>query len=204
VRLLLSTLLTLGLFGQATAQKDTSVVKADTLLEKHFYLHEVERNGITLPEINIKEVLIVGSPRSEKKLPYWKYDRLIYNLKKVYPYAVIVKSRLAEINAGLEKIKDDHARKKYLRQTERELFGEYEDDVKDMTITQGRLLLKLIDRETANTSYDLIRQYRGSFSAAFWQSIARIFGTNLKEGYDPEGEDLLIESLMHEIENGNL
>lgn len=73
-----------------------------------------------------------------------------------------------------------------------------------MTISQGRLLIKLIDRETMNTSYELIRQYRGSLSAAFWQGIARIFGTNLKEEYDPYGEDIIIEIIVTEIESGNL
>ncbi len=186
------------------AQTDTSGIRKDSLADRRYYLHEVERNGVTLPEINIKEVLIVGNPKTEKKLPYWKYDRLIYNLKKVYPYALIVRSRLSQINGELQKIPDDRARKKYLRQVEKDIFGEYEDDVRDMTITQGKLLIKLIDRETANTSFELIRQYRGSFSAAFWQSIARLFGTNLKDAYDPEGEDSLIESLLHEIESGNL
>jgi len=73
-----------------------------------------------------------------------------------------------------------------------------------MTITQGRLLIKLIDRETQNTSYELIRQYRGGLSAAFWQGVARIFGTNLKEEYDPYGEDALIELIIINIEAGLL
>jgi hypothetical protein len=76
--------------------------------------------------------------------------------------------------------------------------------MRQMTITQGRLLIKLIDRETQNTSYDLIKDYRGKFSAAFWQSIARIFSTNLKEEYDPYGEDALIEILIFEIESGRI
>ena len=79
-----------------------------------------------------------------------------------------------------------------------------EDDVRDMTITQGKLLIKLIDRETLNTSYELIKQYRGGFSAAFWQSIARIFGTNLKAEYDPYGEDAIMEIILQEIETGKL
>ena len=74
----------------------------------------------------------------------------------------------------------------------------------DMTITQGRLLIKLIDRETQNTSYTLIRQYRGGLSAAFWQGIARIFGTNLKDEYDPYGEDALIEMIVNDLEDGRL
>jgi hypothetical protein len=202
--LLFVILLLFAWLAQLPAQTDTTGIKADSAAGKHFYLHEVERNGISLPEINIKEVLIVGNAATSRKLPYGKYERLTYNLKKVYPYALIVRSRLASINTELEKIPDDRARKKYLRQVEKDVFGEYEDDVRDMTITQGKLLIKLIDRETANTSYELIRQYRGSFSAAFWQSIARIFGTNLKDAYDPEGQDSLIESLLHEIEIGNL
>ena len=129
---------------------------------------------------------------------------MVYNLKKVYPYALMVRSRLDSINRELVTMPEDRQRKKYLRQVEKGLFGEYEDDVRDMTITQGRLLIKLIDRETLNTSYDLIRQYRGTFSAAFWQSIARIFGTNLKEEYDPYGKDAIIEIILHEIESGNL
>ena len=73
-----------------------------------------------------------------------------------------------------------------------------------MTITQGRLLIKLIDRETHNTSYKLIRDYRGKFPAVFWQGIARIFGTNLKDVYDPFGEDALIELIINEIDEGRL
>jgi hypothetical protein len=105
---------------------------------------------------------------------------------------------------ALESIPDDKQRKKYLRQIEKDVFGEYEDDIRDMTISQGKLLIKLIDRETLNTSYELIRQYRGGLSAAFWQSIARIFGSNLKAEYDPYGEDAIIEIILQEIETGKL
>jgi hypothetical protein len=84
------------------------------------------------------------------------------------------------------------------------VFAEYEDDMREMTMTQGRLLIKLVDRETQNTSYDLIRDFRGKFTAAFWQGIARIFGTNLKEEYDADGEDAPIELIINEIEAGRL
>lgn len=87
---------------------------------------------------------------------------------------------------------------------EKDVFNEFEDDIKDMTITQGKLLIKLIDRETQNTSYELIKDYRGGLTAAFWQGIARIFGTNLKEEYDPFGNDALIEVILMEIEDGKL
>lgn len=180
------------------------MLKNDTLPGNYYKLHIVKRNGISLPEINIKEVVIIGQPSTSKKFPFWRYQRLVYNLKKVYPYAIVVRSRLDAINNELEKIKDDGDRKKYLRQVEKDIFGEYEDDVRDMTITQGKLLIKLIDRETMNTSYALIREYRGTFSAFFWQSIARLFGTNLKEEYDPYGEDIIMEIIVQEIETGRL
>jgi hypothetical protein len=193
-----------GFLIMISGQTDSSLHEIDTLPENYYRLHSVEREGESLPEINIKEVVIIGRPGTSKKFPFHKYQRLVYNLKKVYPYAMVVRARLEEINTELEKIPDDKLRKKYLRKVEKDVFGEYEDDIRDMTITQGKLLIKLIDRETMNTSYELIRQYRGGFSAAFWQSIARIFGTNLKEEYDPYGEDAIMEIILLEIESGDL
>ncbi len=188
----------------SSAQNDTSVFRIDTLPKNFFMLHTKERDGLSLPEIDLKEVVIIGRPSDAKKFPYRKYERMIYNLKKVYPYGLVVRSRLTQINHELLSITDEKERKKYLRNAEKDIFGEYEDDVRDMTITQGKLLIKLIDRETQNTSYDLIQEYRGNFSAAFWQGIARIFGTNLKAEYDPYGEDAIMEIILQEIEAGKL
>jgi hypothetical protein len=122
----------------------------------------------------------------------------------VYPYALIVRVKLEDVNRELEKISGDKEMKKYIRDVEKNVFGDYEDDMRNMTLTQGRLLIKLIDRETQNTSYELIRQYRGGLSAAFWQGIARIFGTDLKAEYDPYGEDAIIEQIISDIEAGRI
>lgn len=204
MRIQFTILLFLGISISVSGQTDTNGFISDTLPEDYYKLHSVERDGISLPEINIREAVIIGRPSTSKKFPYWKYERLVNNLKKVYPYALVVRARLEQINAALENIPDDKQRKKYLRQIEKDVFGEYEDDIRDMTISQGKLLIKLIDRETLNTSYELIRQYRGGFSAAFWQSIARIFGSNLKAEYDPYGEDAIMEIILREIEAGKL
>ena len=187
-----------------SGQTDTGRQLIDTLPGNYYQLHTVERDGISLPEIEIKEVVIIGRPSTARKFPFNRYQRLIYNLKKVYPYALVIRAKLNEANDQLASLPDEKERKKYLRQFEKNLFGEYEDDVRDMTITQGKLLIKLIDRETYNTSFDLIRQYRGNISAAFWQGIARIFGTNLKAEYDPFGEDAVMEIILNEMEAGNL
>lgn len=200
ILLLVFFLLPLG----AAGQKDTSVIIPDTSQKRLFLLNEVERNGEKLPEVAIKEVTILGKKGPARRAFYRRYDRLTYNIRKVYPYALIVRDKMAEVNQALESIENDKERKEYLKGVEELVLGEYEDDMMDMTITQGKLLIKLIDRETQNTSYELIKLYRGGFSAAFWQGIARIFGTNLKAEYDPFGEDAAIEAIIHDIEQGIL
>lgn len=202
---LLSAILILFFYvSDATAQIDSLKQRNDTLQGRSFLLQKVNRNGVTLPEIEIKEVTVYAHPRFPRKSDFRKYERLIYNLKKVYPYALIVRSRLARVDDDMRNINNEIGRKEYLKKVEKDVFAEYEGAIRDMTITQGRLLIKLIDRETLNTSYTLIKDYRGKIAAAFWQGIARIFGTNLKEEYDPYGEDALIESIILEIDAGNL
>jgi hypothetical protein len=202
---LLSVILILFFYvSDATAQIDSLKQRNDTLQGRSFLLQKVNRNGLTLPEIEIKEVTVYAHPRFPRKSDFRKYERLIYNLKKVYPYALIVRSRLARVDDDMRNINNEIGRKEYLKKVEKDVFAEYEGAIRDMTITQGRLLIKLIDRETLNTSYTLIKDYRGKIAAAFWQGIARIFGTNLKEEYDPYGEDALIESIILEIDAGNL
>jgi hypothetical protein len=204
VKLLSAILIFFIYVSYATAQTDSLKQRSDTLQGRSFLLQKVNRNGVTLPEVEIKEVTVYAHPRFQRKSDFRKYERLIYNLKKVYPYALIVRSRLARVDADMRNINNEIDRKEYLKKVEKDVFAEYESAIRDMTITQGRLLIKLIDRETLNTSYTLIKDYRGKIAAAFWQGIARIFGTNLKEEYDPYGEDALIESIILEIDAGNL
>ncbi len=189
-----------------TRQVRDTLNVTDTLPGKVYVLQNVQRDGLTLPEVEIKEVTIVAqqkksSPR-RARAQLRQYDRLIYNLKKTYPYAVIAREKLAEVNSQLEAVTDEKERRELLKNVEKEILDEFEDDARNMTVTQGRLLIKLIDRETQNTSYELIKQYRGFISASFWQGIARIFGSNLKAEYDPFGEDALIELIVRDIEMG--
>ena len=204
MRFIISILFSLVFLEIASGQIDTSSQRTDTLPQNYFLLHTRERDGVKLPEVDLKEVLIIGRPSNSKKFPFRRYERMIYNLKKVYPYGIVVRARLEQVNHALMNIPDEKEKKKYLREVEKDAFGEYEDDIRDLTITQGKLLIKIIDRETRNTSYELIQYYRGNFSAAFWQGIARIFGTNLKAEYDPYGEDAVMEIILQEIEAGKL
>jgi hypothetical protein len=204
LRLLLIILLIVFAISSVSAQTDSLKHKTDSLPDRFYLLQNVDRDGEKLPEIEIKEITILGDRKLFPGFQYWRYERLVYNVKKVYPYSLIVRDKLKDVNASLEKLPDDKERKKYIRDIEKQVFRDYEGDMKNMTITQGRLLIKLIDRETNNTSYDLIKEYRGKISASFWQGIARLFGTNLKEEYDPVGDDLLIEMIISEIEEGKI
>ena len=199
-------ILILIIYFDLSAQTDTSKQKNDTLPDRFYLLQKVERNGVTMPEVEIKEVTIVGggSRNTGRKRDFRKYEKLIYNIKKVYPYAVVVRERLTRVNEEMKTIESERERKTYLKEVEKDVFSQYEDEIAHLTITQGKILIKLIDRETQNTSYDLIKEYRGRISAAFWQGIARLFGTNLKAEYDRFGDDAAIEMILLEIEAGRL
>ena len=187
-----------------SGQEDSLKNKVDSLPGRFYIIPKVNRDGVTMPEIEIKEVTVTGKSKSARKSEIRVYERLIYNVKKVYPYALMVRKRLNQVNEELKNITDDKERRKYIRAVEKDVFSQYEGDMRDLTMTQGRLLIKLIDRETQNTSYELIREYRGKFTAAFWQGIARIFGTNLKDEYDGYGVDSMIELIINEIDAGRL
>jgi hypothetical protein len=133
-----------------------------------------------------------------------RYFRLEKKVLKVYPYASAAAKLMEEYDAHLGELETEKERKKYLKEAEKELKAEFEGDIRNMTISEGLILIKLIDRETGDTSYDLIQELKGSFSAFIWQGVARLFGSNLKQEYDPVEEDILIEEIVRRIENGDI
>lgn len=167
-------------------------------------LNQMVRDGDTLLHSNIEEVYIYPVPQFSNRRDLRRYRRLVYNLKIVYPYAILAADKLDEMNEIFVELETERERKRFVKRLESELKEEFEGELKSLTITQGRLLIKLIDRETGNTSYELVRELRGSFSAFFWQAIARLFGSNLKAEFDAEGEDKLIDQIVHLIENGQI
>jgi len=189
----------LATYGQSVKQESV-----DTVRSVYHVLREATFDGQTYPLVELREIVVYGRMPRGVKFNYRRHARLVYNVRRVYPYAVLVRDEFGRINRLLETIPTEKARENFLRQYEKELFGKYEGDIRKMTFTQGKILIKLIDRETQNTSYDLIREYRGKFSAFFWQGIARIFGSDLKSTYDPDGDDYLIEEVVREIEAGRL
>ncbi|MCP4313695.1 MAG: DUF4294 domain-containing protein [Bacteroidetes bacterium] len=136
-------------------------------------------------------------------LSYKRRDRrLVRNVKRAYPYAKIAGIELKELDERLARLKSEDEQKEYIDRAEKQIMNKFEKDVKKLTITQGIILVKLIDRETGHTSYEVIKDLKGGFTAFFWQGIARIFGNNLKAEYDPGGVDAKIEDIVRGIEAG--
>ncbi|MBR3566992.1 MAG: DUF4294 domain-containing protein [Salinivirgaceae bacterium] len=158
----------------------------------------IDDNGDTIPNVNIKTVTV---RRFSKRRQQIKYDKLVRNVKKAYPFAVAARDELANMNAQLVGV-EGRDRERYIKEYEKQMFKKYEKDLRALTISQGRILLKLVDREIDNTAYELVKEYRGSFSAFFWQGVARLFGENLKSEYDPDEEDMYIEEIVQLIEAG--
>jgi hypothetical protein len=153
---------------------------------------------ISLPPAKASAKRVFKSKREEKK-----YRRLIYHIKKAYPYAKLAGQRMREVE---EEVKDmtPRERKKRMKQLEKEIKRDYEGDLMKLSFTQGRILIKLLDRETGNISYDIIKEFRGGFTAWFFQGVAKMFDYDLKTEYDPEGKDKLIEQIVQKIERGEL
>lgn len=166
--------------------------------------HIVVIEGDTIYISSIDEVIIFPKPKFNSKRQWRKYYRLIKHIKKVYPLVKAAGEKYDSISAKMMSLSTEKQKRIYIKLAEKEIMEEYEDDIRNLTITQGRILLKLIDREIGETSYDLLKELKSSFTAFFWQTIARIFGQNLKSEFDAEGEDRLINEIMILMENGQL
>ena len=126
------------------------------------------------------------------------------NVVKTYPYARVTKELLSEYEHDLAQIERNGDQDLYVKLAEAELRAEFEAEVKELTTSQGRVLIKLIDRETGSTSYALVKQLKGGFQAWVWQGVAQLFGNDLKDEYDAQGEDRMIEVIVQRIERGEL
>lgn len=161
-------------------------------------------DGDTIPLYRFDPVYIFATPTFKNKQEERRYGKLKRYVVKVYPYAKIAGEMLQYFDDTLATITSEYKRKKYIKSVEEQLMNEFEGELKKLTIKQGIILVKLIDRETGNTSYELVKELRGSFSAFIWQGLARLFGSNLKLEYDPNGEDSAIEDIVLRIESGQI
>lgn len=159
-------------------------------------------DGDTVGLVDIRAAVIFPTVKIENRRQQVRYDKLVHNVKKVYPYAKLAGQKLREYRDILDTIPNEKDRKKFMKKAEKELEAQFGDEIKDLTFSQGKILIKLVYRETGNSTFDIVKDLRGGFTAFIWQTMARIFGYNLKNGYDPSGEDQAIEQIILMIEAG--
>jgi len=175
----------------AHAQTD----KNDTIMVRGVII-----DGDTIPYQYISVINIYAERKFKNKRAFEKYSKLRRDVLKVWPYAKITEKKFNELAVQLGMTNDERVKKALVNKTEKEIKARFEGELKNLTITQGRILIKLIDRQTGNTSYVVLEELKGNLSAFFWQSLARLFGHNLKAHYDPNGEDAEIEKIIKTIE----
>lgn len=172
--------------------------------DKQHKTYATVEQGDTIPMGYLESVYVFPREKFNSRQDERYYWKLVRDVKKVYPLSKIVYYTLSETMDYIETLPDQSSRDKHLHNMERDLVKEYEPVLRKMTYSQGKILIKLIDRECKTSSYELIRAYRGSLAAGFWQGVARIFRIDLKTGYDPVREDYLLERIVIKVEQGQL
>jgi len=164
----------------------------------------IEENGDTTLIVFLPEVNIDLMQRYMQITETNKGRRLANNVKVVYPYAKLAGAKMQEYDSILANVSDKAERSRLMKQAEKEISDQYTAELKNLTITQGLILVRLIDRETGNTSYQVVQELRGKVRAFFYQGFARLWGYNLKTEYDPHNnpEDDDIETIMLLLERG--
>ncbi len=185
---LLTTSLSKQVFAQ-TSQYDTVRVEAFITPE-----------GDTIPQSWLPTVL-VSAVQTRALRNYWNnWTRLRNAVYVTYPYAISASKVIRSVNAQLANVTDEKLRKQIIRSREKELKRDFADKVTNLSVYQGKVLMKLINRETGNNCYQLIKEYKGGLNAGIWQTVAFVFGSSLKQPYNPKGDDVEIEKLVLEVQ----
>lgn len=166
--------------------------------------YTVTDQGDTVYLDSIDPVWIFPKGRKMRGSDWRRYYKLVYNFNKVYPYALVGRKMMAQVNKTLaQDVTKRSQRNQYVNDVEKELFRIFEKDIRNMTISQGLVLMRLVDRECGMSAFEIIKTYENGFAANFWQLVAKIFSQNLKTRYDPsKGEDANIEKLCKIWDSG--
>lgn len=163
-------------------------------------LGAVIENGDTIAMVYLDDVEHIDKlPRKWVKKQA-AFNRLKYNIYKTYPYAVIAAGVLKDYDMNMSMIKDKKAQKAYTKSVERELKAKFKGDLENLTISQGQVLVKLINRQTGRNCFSIIKEVKGGFNAVVYQSVAVLFNNNLRREYDPTGNDRDMEMIVRELE----
>ncbi|MEE1098371.1 MAG: DUF4294 domain-containing protein [Alistipes sp.] len=157
----------------------------------------IDERGDSIIEVQVKPVYLYN-----RGIDMRKWRRLVIAVKKVYPIAQTAREKMQDMEDELSRLETKQEQREYIKGIYNEIKAEYTPVLKKMTRSQGRVLIKLIDRETEYTAYEILKEFRGGFVAGFWQTVGKIFGHDLKTGYDKDGEDKMIEQIVVYYEAG--
>jgi hypothetical protein len=160
--------------------------------------------GDTIAVIQLPTVIVFPELKFRNDKERRQYDKLVRDVKRTLPYAKMVYATLIETYEYIQTLPNNKAREAHLKRMEKDLFREYKPELKKLTLSQGKLLIKLVDRECNQTSYHLVSAYLGGFRAGFWNLFAGMFGASLKSEYDPTGKDALTERVVLLVEHGQI
>lgn len=160
----------------------------------------VDENGDTIPEGWLEPVEVYGKMSEKMRKKWAEWTRLRNAIYVTYPYAKAAGKVMNEINTQLVNVSDRKKRKAIIKSREKDLKREFADKVKNLSVYQGKVLMKLIYRETGDNCYEIISEYKGSFTATMWQTVAVIFGSNLKQNYDANGNEKAYEIIVRDVE----
>lgn len=161
-------------------------------------------NGDTIPHITLRLIYVYPELKFKNKRQERYYYKLVRDVKKTLPLAKEVRNAVIETYEYLETIPDEEAKQKHIKAVEKGLKKQYTPRMKKLTFSQGKLLIKLVDRECNQSSFQLVRAFMGPFKAGFYQTFAALFGASLKKEYRPDDEDKMIERVATLVENGQL
>lgn len=160
--------------------------------------------GDTIPYVNLPTVYIFKPMKFKNKRQMSNYYRLIRDVKKVLPISKEINRAIIETYEYMMTLPNEKARQKHMKAVEKSLKEQYTPRMKKLTFRQGKLLIKLIDRQTHSTGYELVKAFMGPFKAGFYQTFAALFGASLKKQYDPLGDDIITEQVILMVESGQL
>ncbi|HTQ65511.1 MAG TPA: DUF4294 domain-containing protein [Puia sp.] len=179
----------------AQQQNSSKYGPNDTLLVPTYVI-----NGDTIPARTLMMVWVSAPMTHAMRRRIEEWTRLRNAVYVTYPYARKAGIIMNEMNVRLAKMTNEGERKSYIKSKEKDLKKEFADPLEKLSVYQGKVLMKLINRQTGNNCYDIIREYKGAFTARFWQTVAFFFGSNLKQPYDANGDDQQMELIVQEVE----
>ena len=191
--------------GEAFAQEEEPELRVKVKAYEG-YTHIIDQYGDTCRLTYIREIVVFPPLKFKNKKEEQFYWRTVRDVRKTLPYAKLAFATLCETYEYIQTIPDKKERERHLKTLEKDIFQQYKPVVKKMTKTQGKVMLKLINRETDQTGFNIVKAFLGSFRAGFWQTFGRFFGINMRVGFHPEKnkEDAIIDRVATLIEQGAL